>query len=153
MCDYSAEDVKSRKAVVGDRLITAPISEHTIGLVARADPDTAVCMLPGTRVTIAGIEDKLRTEIGLKDRVAIATFRQRNVPGARFYFRDGFAFDDANPDWFSSAGDKVVLMMELGIVEVMVESIPGVSDDPTAATENAITASTETVVDRELVDA
>lgn len=51
MCDYSAEDVKSRKAVQGDLLVSGMISRHTRGFVGIGDRSTAVCLLPGTQLS------------------------------------------------------------------------------------------------------
>jgi hypothetical protein len=51
MCDYSLEHVASRPARVADRLIVTGFP-HTItrGFVGTGDPDTAVCLRPGTEV-------------------------------------------------------------------------------------------------------
>ena len=51
MCDYSLHHVASRPAVVGDRLVTTRF-EHTTtrGFSAPAEPNVAVCLLPGTEI-------------------------------------------------------------------------------------------------------
>jgi hypothetical protein len=56
MCDYSLEHVNSRPAKMGDRLTTtrfkSPYSmfSPTVGFCAAGEPDTAVCLLPGTEI-------------------------------------------------------------------------------------------------------
>ena len=51
MCDYSLERVASRAAVKGDRLITTQfVQSLTIGFATESDPNTAVCLLPGTEL-------------------------------------------------------------------------------------------------------
>lgn len=50
MCDYSLQNVKSRKAQVGDKLTTKNFGTGTRGFAASEDPSTAVCLLPGTEI-------------------------------------------------------------------------------------------------------
>jgi hypothetical protein len=51
MCDYSLHLVASRPAAVGDRLIATDFTRSiTRGFAAIDDPDTAVCLLPGTEL-------------------------------------------------------------------------------------------------------
>ena len=53
MCDYSLEAVKSRKAVVGDKLTIKKFGHGTSGFMAAGDDSvdpTAVCLLPGTEL-------------------------------------------------------------------------------------------------------
>jgi hypothetical protein len=51
MCDYSLEHVSSRPATVADRLIVTNFP-HTItrGFAGIGDPNTAVCLRPGTEI-------------------------------------------------------------------------------------------------------
>jgi hypothetical protein len=149
MCDYSAESVKSREAAVGDRLVTAPISQHTIGLVSPSEPGTAVCMLPGSKMTVAGIKKSIRDNFNLKDGVFIATFGQRDVSRINAFtsslsglYRDGVIFEGRT---------DVVLFKDLDTgVEMSVETIPGVSDEPpppaAVATEHSPTVNINDLV-------
>jgi hypothetical protein len=50
MCDYSLHNVKSRPAKVGDKLTTQHFNTGTRGFAAPHDPNTAVCVLPGTEL-------------------------------------------------------------------------------------------------------
>ena len=51
MCDYSLHHVASRPAKVGDALITTRFRGSDTGAFAAVDdPNTAVCLLPGTEV-------------------------------------------------------------------------------------------------------
>jgi hypothetical protein len=50
MCDYSLTNVKSRPAVVGDKLVTNNFGTGTCGFAPEGDMTTAVCVLPGTEL-------------------------------------------------------------------------------------------------------
>jgi hypothetical protein len=51
MCDYSLHAVRSRPAKVGDKLVSSSFTTTvTRGFTAIGDPNTAVCLLPGTEV-------------------------------------------------------------------------------------------------------
>ena len=54
MCDYSLRAVASRPAEVGETLITTTFrGTSTRGFASASDPNTAVCMLPGTELAFA----------------------------------------------------------------------------------------------------
>ncbi len=53
MCDYSLSQVKSRAAVVADKLTTHDFGTGTRGFCAAEDPSIAVCVLPGTELSFA----------------------------------------------------------------------------------------------------
>jgi hypothetical protein len=51
MCDYSLHFVASRRARVGDKLVSTGFgTSPTRGFAAIGEPDMAVCLLPGTEV-------------------------------------------------------------------------------------------------------
>ena len=51
MCDYSLENVSSRLAVIGDRLITSHFpTTNARGFASVEGPSTAVCLLAGTEI-------------------------------------------------------------------------------------------------------
>ena len=51
MCDYSLEQVASRPARVGDKLVSTRFpNSGTSGFAAINEPGVAVCLLPGTEV-------------------------------------------------------------------------------------------------------
>jgi hypothetical protein len=51
MCDYSLQSVATRPAKVGDRLVTAQfVNSLTRGFSAIGEPNTAVCLVPGTEI-------------------------------------------------------------------------------------------------------
>ena len=52
MCDYSLTDVRSRPAQVGDKLITRDFGTGTRGFGAARDPSVAICVLPGTELSL-----------------------------------------------------------------------------------------------------
>jgi hypothetical protein len=79
MCDYSLQNVKSRPAAVGDKLITKNFGTGSRGFAAPSDPGTAVCVLPGTElafdapVKFTAIVDGA---FGTLEAAPIAIFRQ-----------------------------------------------------------------------------
>src|SRR5271156_5261037 len=83
MCDYSLHLVASRPAAVGDTLIATDFSRSiTRGFAAAGDPDTAVCLLPGTELAFDDnvTYDRAFSLFG-KARIAhkVARFRQINM--------------------------------------------------------------------------
>ena len=50
MCDYSLENVTSRPAATGQRLVTTDFISMTRGLSEIGDPDVAICRHPGTEI-------------------------------------------------------------------------------------------------------
>jgi hypothetical protein len=81
MCDYSLHNVASRPARVGDKLVsTSFLNSGTRGFAAVAEPNVAVCLLPGTELAF---EENVKCEsvygFGYK-RFAhnVARFRQVN---------------------------------------------------------------------------
>jgi len=53
MCDYSIQNVRSRPARVGDKLITRDFGTITRGFAAAEDVGVAVCVLPGTELAFS----------------------------------------------------------------------------------------------------
>ena len=53
MCDYSLQDVRSRPAKVGDKLVTHNFGTGTRGFAAIDGPELAVCLMPGTELAFA----------------------------------------------------------------------------------------------------
>jgi hypothetical protein len=52
MCDYSLHHVNSRTAKIGDRLTTRNFGLGTRGSAASEDPNLAICVLPGTELSL-----------------------------------------------------------------------------------------------------
>lgn len=51
MCDYSLQEVASRPATVGDKLVSTRFyTSITRGFAAVGQPEVAVCLLPGTEL-------------------------------------------------------------------------------------------------------
>jgi hypothetical protein len=83
MCDYSLHLIASRPAQVGDKLVATDFPKSiTRGFSAVGDPDTAVCLLPGTELAF---EDDVQYDRAFslfgKARVEqrVARFRQVNM--------------------------------------------------------------------------
>jgi hypothetical protein len=77
MCDYSLEALKSRKAVVGDKLVTRNFGHGTSGFASATDGDaeamTAICLLPGTELSFdAPVQTKAWTKYGTVEGIYCA---------------------------------------------------------------------------------
>ena len=100
MCDYSLQSVKSRPAVVGDKLVTHNFGTGTRGFRAADDPahdscPTAVCVLPGTELAFA---NKVKGRAFLQNpkpepQGLVAIFRQINRELERMH-HDALEFAD-----------------------------------------------------------
>jgi len=53
MCDYSLQNVRSRPAKVGDKLVTRDFGTGTRGFAAADALELAVCVMPGTELAFA----------------------------------------------------------------------------------------------------
>ena len=95
MCDYSLHLIASRPAKVGDRLISTSFPHSiTRGFASVGDPNTAVCLLPGTELAF---EEEVRCETGwvFSWRLGhkLAKFRQVNK-GRPNVHHDALEFPD-----------------------------------------------------------
>ena len=81
MCDYSLHHVKSRPAKVGDQLTTRDFNLGTRGFAASEDKNVAVCVLPGTELSLASEVTCVPRVFGWRTRTihqTTAIFRQIN---------------------------------------------------------------------------
>jgi len=82
MCDYSLYFIKSRPAIIGDKLTTCDFGTGTRGFAASEDPSVVVCILPGTELAFAHDVGRLSTILWPRHDSAIwhktAIFRQIN---------------------------------------------------------------------------
>lgn len=102
MCDYSLESFARRDAQAGDQLRTERIGGYgSIGLVAPDAPQTAVCLIPGTRLIVSDVPEQLQIMWNVGP-VAVATFDQRKATGSMGLwgrdgrYRDGVRFDGSD---------------------------------------------------------
>lgn len=98
MCDYSMHAVSTRPAKIGDKLVTAEWNmTPTRGLVSPEDPDTAVCLLPGTEVSFAKPAKIKGLSVFSFPKVAtsscVARFRKLDVKKS-YAHHDAFEFAD-----------------------------------------------------------
>jgi len=99
MCDYSLQNVKSRPAAVGDRLVTHNFGTGTRGFAASENLEVAVCLLPGTEIAFPnGLPITQRSFFGWPRRSTsypTAIFRQINKqsPGTH---HDAVEFPDGH---------------------------------------------------------
>ena len=101
MCDYSLENIASRAAQVGERLVSTQfVNSLTRGFAAIGEPNVAVCLLPGTEVVFAKeaqhrnpLVRLFRRIAGRKPRGKVARFRQLNLDNPQTH-HDALEFAD-----------------------------------------------------------
>ena len=97
MCDYSLRAVASRPAKVGETLITTTFrGAGTRGFAAEAEPEVAVCLLPGTELAFA---DAVRyyDNWGWKQSTSVRVARFRKVePEVSYRHHDAIEFPDGS---------------------------------------------------------
>jgi hypothetical protein len=96
MCDYSLQNVRTRPAKVGDKLITSEfLHSLTRGFASPEDLSVAVCVLPGTELSFS--RNVRQSGIWLWYKKAIkhttAIFRQVNQANPRAH-HDALEFPD-----------------------------------------------------------
>jgi hypothetical protein len=108
MCDYSLENVASRAAQVGERLVSTQfVNSLTRGFAAIGEPNVAVCLMPGTEL-VFDQDVECDHPLGLyekrKLREKVARFRQINIQSP-YEHHDALEFPSG----------KVVLLTRLSI--------------------------------------
>jgi hypothetical protein len=139
MCDYSLEHVNSRPAKVGDKLKTTRFKSPylmvspTVGFCAVGEPDTAVCLLPGTEIAFDR-EIEVPGAFWMRRRIGAKLGRFRRVREDRPYtHHDALELPD---------GRTVMLTTLSEGQSATVLQLPVVAQEPRPATEprKAITA-------------
>ena len=99
MCDYSLHFVASRRARVGDRLVSTRFRNSlTRGFAAIGEPDMAVCLLPGTEVAFerdVECDGAFRFFRGRSLRQKVGRFRQINLDELTMH-HDALEFPDGD---------------------------------------------------------
>ena len=95
MCDYSLENVASRAANKGEKLISTRFpNAMTKGFAGVGDPNVAVCLRPGTELAF---EDAVEFERSClqtaRTKVKVATFRQIDLTNKHAH-HDALEFAD-----------------------------------------------------------
>jgi hypothetical protein len=95
MCDYSLENVASRAAERGEKLISTRFpNAMTKGFAGVGDPNTAVCLRPGTELAFDDTVEFEKSCIEtLRTKVRVATFRQIDLD-SRHAHHDALEFSD-----------------------------------------------------------
>jgi len=128
MCDYSLQNVASRPARVGDKLVsTSFVSSCTRGFAAIGEPHVAVCLLPGTELAF---EENVKCEsaygFGHKRlHHKVARFRQVNKHQSHVH-HDALELPD---------GEIVLVTKLLGGQHATVLQMPAKQQEITAETE------------------
>ena len=94
MCDYSLQHVKTRPAKVGDKLFTRQFGA-TRGFCDPEDVNVAVCVLPGTELSLAREVKRSRLWPWSKNTIhhTTAIFRQINLDSP-YAHHDALEFPD-----------------------------------------------------------
>ena len=94
MCDYSLHTVASRPARVGDKIVTSRFSgTHSRGFAPIAEPNIAVCVLPGTEIAFEKPVKHQGFIFPKKTNQTTALFRQINTEFAATH-HDALEFAD-----------------------------------------------------------
>jgi hypothetical protein len=105
MCDYSLENVASRPAKVGDRLISKSFPYSiTRGFAAVGDPMVAVCLAPGT---------ELAFDNGVVFERSFPLLPRKKLPHCVARVRHLDEGPDTHRDAVEFPGGKVVLLTRL----------------------------------------
>ena len=138
MCDYSLRAVSSRPAEVGETLVTTTFrGTSTRGFASERDPNTAVCMLPGTELAFA---ENVRYDsrwiwtrtIGFK----VGKFNTIN-PHLRERHHDAIEFPDGNSVWVTQLCEgQRVTVLQLPVVHPVADRAT-TKADPAAATPHS----------------
>jgi hypothetical protein len=127
MCDYSLENVASRPAVTGDKLVTTLFRfSVTLGLAAVSDRTTAVCLRPGTELAFdAPPRHSRRFFFG--SQVAsgcVARFRQIDL-GIKHAHHDALEFPDGSLVLVAKLlPDQFATVLQLPVEEGNMRSVP-----------------------------
>jgi hypothetical protein len=105
MCDYSLENVMTRPAEVGDKLVTTSFTGSiTRGFAAVDDPEVAVCLRPGTEIAF---EREIEYD-------ALLPFMRNRTAGAKLArFRQVSNEIPSHRDALEFPNGKVVLLTKL----------------------------------------
>ena len=129
MCDYSLHHVKTRPAKVGDKLTTRDFGLGTRGFAAPEDESVAVCVLPGTELSFAGLVLCERSTFVLSKSVIsykTAIFRQVNQE-KKWVHHDAIEFPD---------GEIVLLTFLREGQQATVLQLPAAEKQPASSAEN-----------------
>jgi hypothetical protein len=96
MCDYSLENVASRPAKVGDRLVSKRFPYSiTRGFAAIEEPMVAVCLAPGTELAFdSGVVYERAFPILPKKKLPHCVARVRHLDNGADHHRDALEFPD-----------------------------------------------------------
>jgi hypothetical protein len=110
MCDYSLHNVASRRAKVGDKLVTTKfVASCTRGFSAIEEPNVAVCLLPGTEVAF---EKEAECDHLLARLLPRYRFGRLGAKVARFR-QVNFGRPNVHHDALEFANGKIVLVTRL----------------------------------------
>ena len=126
MCDYSLHHVNTRPAKVGDKLTARDFGLGTRGFAAPEDKDVAVCLLPGTELSFAGmvVRSSAWGERVINYKTAI--FRQVNQE-KKWVHHDALEFPN---------GEIVMLTHLEERQQATVLQLPAAEKPPTSSAEN-----------------
>jgi hypothetical protein len=126
MCDFSLEAIASRPAKVGDKLVTKSWGTGTIGVCDLSDPDTAVCLLPGTELAFTTAVETIGFLTGIKHMHYAAVFRHRNE-GKLATHHDSLEFPDGSMVYLTTliTGQELTVL-QLPVAEKPTEKTPTV---------------------------
>ena len=95
MCDYSLENIASRAANAGEKLVSTRFTNAmTKGFAGEGEPDVAVCLRPGTELAFTDRVEFEKTCVHtMRTSAKVATFRQIDLEN-RYTHHDALEFSE-----------------------------------------------------------
>jgi hypothetical protein len=131
MCDYSLENVTSRAAVKGEKLVSTRFANAmTKGFAGVADQAVAVCLRPGTELAFDDTVEFEKNCIEMsRTHAKVATFRQINLD-QRHTHHDALEFSDGQLIRLASLRPGQIAT----VLQLPHELVAGATAGPAAAT-------------------
>jgi hypothetical protein len=133
MCDYSLENVASRPAEAGEKLISTRFANAmTKGFAGVGDPTVAVCLRPGTELAFDDTVEFEKSCIQtMRTTSKVATFRQIDLDN-RHTHHDALEFVDGQIVRLASLAPGQVAM----VVQLPHEATEEIAAEPAAVLED-----------------
>jgi hypothetical protein len=93
MCKYSLEAYDNRPAQQGEILQLQQFESGTKGFVSPSDPETAVCLLPGTKVLVASTVENFGGHLVAGTKAEFVEKHKHNAPVGADGHKDALHFE------------------------------------------------------------
>ena len=116
MCDYSLFGIRNRLASEGENLTVHRFRTGSVGLASVSDPTTAICIPPGTQLTIQDIPERLQARLAVSCCEKVVFFERSARP---YEYRDAIKFGNGSDVLLQELADgQRVMVLSLGAREL-----------------------------------